>query len=648
MKPFVQYFTKRKIILNLCKIRATLADNRSKKHQLHLLTNNTILNYHLYPLDPQVELLNKIMPPRRKWKKLNKNQRYSSSNQRINTIEYNKAALFKTVLYYRKQKPNEPFILELNHFIKSVLSAINDPNYEIDPPEIIPVPKDPVSGQRTICRPISHFALKDRIILSITNKYLTDALDQYFYPNSFAFRASQGGKRVNHHASVQNILDYKSKYKGKRLWVSECDIKKFFDSVHHTIVKKQYQKLIAKLNRGYPGAFDKRADGIFKKYLECYTFPKNVLPYNSATAKSKNYWEKHKKPAGEFGWVEDDLKQLGLFKDVRKARIGIPQGGALSGLIANIVLNFADQQLVQSNDQKLLYVRFCDDMVLIHPTKKNSVLYTGNYYKALKDLHLIPHKPKPSLTYTADSFWDRSTKSKSPYKWSLDAFPWFSFVGYEIHYSGDLRVRKSSLKKEKAKQKEVVQKVIGAIESGLRKNDRTVFESTVNRLIGMSVGRVKLDNYKIVESEMCWVSGFPLLNDNKHIRAQLRGLDNNRSKNISRLKKVLGDIDEDIKPKDDLINVKKTDFLQIDGCNASTSEKIHYELQVAGLLDSQCKISRTKKLKPADIEVQLPTNYKKYSEEIARVLKKLTRGRAPVYYGKPFSYYYHVIEKRKQ
>jgi len=55
---------------------------------------------------------------------------------------------------------------------------------------------------------------------------------------------------------------------------------------------------------------------------------------------------------------------------------------------------------------------------------------------------------------TPDSFWSDKIKSKHPYKWSLnyaDSFPWFGFVGYEIHYAGNLRVRKSSLAKEKTK-----------------------------------------------------------------------------------------------------------------------------------------------------------------------------------------------------
>ncbi|MBK8362805.1 MAG: hypothetical protein IPL24_03750 [Bacteroidetes bacterium] len=58
--------------------------------------------------------------------------------------------------------------------------------------------------------------------------------------------------------------------------------------------------------------------------------------------------------------------------------MGIPQGGALSGLIANLVLDFADRKMQSLNDSKLLYVRFCDDMIIIHPSKKKAIEASKN------------------------------------------------------------------------------------------------------------------------------------------------------------------------------------------------------------------------------------------------------------------------------
>ena len=82
-------------------------------------------------------------------------------------------------------------------------------------------------------------------------------------------------------------------------------------------------------------------------------------------------------------------------------------------------------------------------------------------------------------------------------------------------------MRKKSLEKEITKQKDNVQKVLSAIEGGKNKVSRKkIEESIINTLIGMSVGYVKLWNYKDVPNELCWVNGFKLLkgNRNKHIK----------------------------------------------------------------------------------------------------------------------------------
>jgi len=97
------------------------------------------------------------------------------------------------------------------------------------------------------------------------------------------------------------------------------------------------------------------------------TVVKNVLPYNEKC--NEKYWsEKHRIPGGHFGWVEKDLINLGFFKNIRNAKIGVPQGGAISGLIANLVLDYADSEILKLKSSKLLYVRFCDDMVIMHPS----------------------------------------------------------------------------------------------------------------------------------------------------------------------------------------------------------------------------------------------------------------------------------------
>lgn len=99
-----------------------------------------------------------------------------------------------------------------------------------------------------------------------------------------------------------------------------------------------------------------------------------------------------------------------------------------------------------------------------------------------------------------------------------------------MHYDGHIRVRKRSLKRELKKQKEVVNRIRKAIENGRRRSFGTISESVIHRLVGMSVGRVKLRNFDKIEHEMCWKNGFKELTMNKYAVRQMKQLDRNRNK----------------------------------------------------------------------------------------------------------------------
>jgi retron-type reverse transcriptase len=83
----------------------------------------------------------------------------------------------------------------------------------------------------------------------------------------------------------------------------------------------------------------------------------------------------------------------------------------LSGLIANIVLDYADRKILKLNDENLLYVRYCDDMIIMHTDKRKCGIALSKYMKALKKLGLFPHEIG-NESYSRD-FW--KSKSKGPY-----------------------------------------------------------------------------------------------------------------------------------------------------------------------------------------------------------------------------------------
>ncbi len=654
---FENYCNREEILFRLCKARAKLARHRGKSHLDHIISADSNYNYHYNNQKSnrhkgnEIDFLCSIMPSRRKWINPTIKERYPKNDgQRINSVDHNTRALLKTIYHYRKINPTEPFLLRLENFIDEIIGAINDENFSLTSPQILSKLKKPNDKSCKICRPICVFPLKDKIIISIVNKYLTKTFDNVFYEHSYAFRAKKENAKYppNHHSAVEYILEYKNKYKGKRLWVSECDISKFFDTVNHNVVKEKFSDIIKLHNKTNAVKIDNRAILIFNKYLQCYDFQKFVYALND----DKNYWIEKKREGGSFEWVKDDLRELNCYKNIKRNRIGIPQGGALSGLIANIVLHSIDMEMKSTEDEKLCYVRFCDDMLLIHPNRKICNEKTDIYFKGLEKLKLISHVPKPVNNKNKKIFWNDS-KSKSPYKWSKlskNSFDRIGFVGYEICYNGTLRVRKSSLIKEKRKIRDLTEHTLSILKNGKRKSDEMILESVSNKLIGMSVGRVTMKNYKFSDNEMCWANGFTLLRDNQNLRTQLRRLDYHRSKHLYRFKKKLEKLpDARSQSSDESKKIGKYFFIEIDGISYADSEAIRLELQKNKILNSKFSLTKYRKellLKDSNSLV-LSSKYNSYKEKVYNLLITLEKeDRYVPYYGKPFSYYYHIIEKK--
>ena len=443
--------------------------------------------------------------------------------------------------------------------IKEIIDLSLNLEYNVTKPIIFPKLKEKLKKVgKNECRPICMFNLKDRILLSLTNKFLTQLFDEHFQNSSYAFRSKKNneGSILSHHDCVKEIVKYRKTNISKELYVAECDMKKFYDTVNHKIAKTLFYELIENSKKLYPQLKLENSIAIFESYLNCFAFNIDIpKPTNL------QYWNSYKINNGEFSWIDD--KTLNThYTDISNERIGVPQGGALSGLIANIYLNSVDISII---GKQVLYQRFCDDVIIISDNMEECNKAKELYENALLDLKLFPHPFKNENQLMSikngeinyKSFWDG--KSKGPYKWGEindKSFPWIGFVGYEINYLGDIRVRKKSLEKELQKQKTIINEIKDAIEIGMRKPKGTATESAINRLIGMSVGRIGLDNFEEVSTDLCWKNGFKELTLNQHSINQIKQLDRNRSKYYYKLLKEVKEPDLEPSEQDDRQTIK--------------------------------------------------------------------------------------------
>ena len=395
------------------------------------------------------------------------------------------------------------------------------------------MPKDKT---RKSFRPLAKYSMKDRVIIGCVARYLRDIFDDIFYESSYAFRSKPKKSACpTHHDAVENLIKYSMNLKNTTLWVAECDIKKFFDTVHHDVATKAFNKMINNVNKKSIYV-DSRVRRLFDSYLNSYTFINNSQKeFNSS--KSEDHL------SGELPWVREDLEKVYKGKNLDKEKIGIPQGGALSPLIANIVLHDADESVINDNvydTGQLFYARYCDDMVILHPNKEKCLSAFNRYIKAIEDNHLVIHSPNKIKIYDS-SFY--SEKSKLPYMWgnprgSKSIVPWISFLGYQIRYDKLLRIRKSSIEKEKDKQKEIGDKLVELlnVKNSSKKNIHSIMYRYENKLLRMSVG--SNDPYKKT-GNYCWINGLSLLKKYKNNPSQMKYLDMKRNKQIRRLRKQL-------------------------------------------------------------------------------------------------------------
>ncbi len=137
---------------------------------------------------------------------------------------------------------------------------------------------------------------------------------------------------------------------------------------------------------------DPRALAVFRAYLDVYSFPCNVHGAEQELRDKRG-------PRACFPWPLDELRNF--HDDPLTARIGIPQGGALSCVILNVLLHRADvsveQFRVEGND--LLYLRFCDDVIFLSPSREVTARALEIYCEQLALLKLPVYSPKSLPVY---------------------------------------------------------------------------------------------------------------------------------------------------------------------------------------------------------------------------------------------------------
>lgn len=504
-----QYFNDERIINQLCKERVKGAGATHDRQYIPQLIGQRTEAAAYNPFD-------QYLPPRREWSAFRPRQRTGGLNPDL-------FALKKAVRILRVQQPERDWVIALNRYIVAIRERVlNSRDFAFTAPTISwELKKKGEYEYRALCR----FNPDDNLILCLYAQYLRDMFDPQFSGSSYAFRAARNGKIPTHHDAFNEVYNIRRNSGSQNVYVAECDIEGFFDTVDHRVALDIFHQAAQHLN------LHPRAELIFRAYLDCYSFPVNVLANAEPRLKQRD-------SAGFFKWPAPELRKLHNI-DPRGLRIGVPQGGAISGIIANLIMDAADK-CVESERERLgadiHYYRFCDDMLLISPNPTHCQTVFKAYLEKLTELKLVFHKPEKTYIY-GKKHW--LNKSKAPYCWSgqkwFGSVPWVQFVGYQIRYDGLVRPRKDSVRKQSEKLVKTANdlKFGLALANRIRATKQQVLASLKAKLTAQGVGRVK--GGEVAPLPMCWASGYRALHEKPFVPGALRSFDRTRQKQIRRL-----------------------------------------------------------------------------------------------------------------
>ena len=525
---FEQYFSLYEIVKTLSALRIKVA---SLRHRYQMYWSRLLIvdgkGNELLPSEKISSELDGLLPPRRAWHRSRKESRKNQSSIRIASL-----SIVRTITGAQKSGvlKSSKWGQNLSNFCESVFSIVTRGEFHFSSPTIQLSRKgggriktmDEDKKQGTF-RCISKFdRLEDRIILGKTAAYLRDVFDLEFLDCCYSFR--RNGRKFSFRRAVENLIEFRRRFGDKTLYVADCDVQKFFDVINHQVVRNAYESFVQRLGDRHP---DMRAGKVLDAYLEAYSFPRNLEECcDLDVVANRDYVERVSDEVLSALYPECDLSEL---------RLGIPQGGALSPLLANMVMDAVDRAVLSGGDDDLFYARFCDDMIIVHPNRRKCEEALGRYLNAMRLLKLPIHKLSKKPRYSASYFTE---KSKGPVAWKrtgvgLMGTNWVNFLGHQIRYDGAVRVRKETIVKhqerlfiEKEKLLRALKKAKGRYRFG--KDWKDLFKVFQLRIAAMGIGRVDINER--LSSSKSWLSVFKRnLSPNGPAASQMKNLDRTRS-----------------------------------------------------------------------------------------------------------------------
>lgn len=480
-----------------------------------------------------------IMPARNSWHRPRKQERILNNGQESKS---HKQVLTRsiaiTIQQHRKQEAPPQYIKNLDAFIASMREEIcSCEPITFNSIKIIGKKKKVNSEGVEILRPICVFeSLREKLLIALASKYLTEVFDYLLHEEILSYRplrsyhGSDTPILTNRDNAIQNIHAYRKSHRCGTLYVAECDIQKYFDTINHDVIRLCFKAFADKV-KTHDANFDySQVERIIEAYLNSYSFYRNVEAKNEEIRVRNQQFEVPKAHL----FIERGCYTAEEFESA-KDKIGIPQGGALSSLMSNVILHIIDSKsILRRPDRNRFFCRYGDDILLMHTSKAECEALINKYCEVLTQHKLLYH----DFISVADKEFRRSNgvairpilwdqKSRKPFLWGRndsekESVDWIGFLGYEMRYTGEVRLRRSSLDN---KIKNIKRKYCSGAKTRFAKGQGTYTEERINTLVSNRIEKFVGDG----------LTGSNSLNRNKYSLTQALKLNRYTSKLIYRL-----------------------------------------------------------------------------------------------------------------